>query len=169
MKRRYKRTLYADRVTYIKDLMPHCCIGVDVIVGYPIETDELFQESFEFIHGLDISYLHVFTYSERQKTLAADMTDQVSMHVRRQRNEMLRILSDKKKRAFYEQHLNTTRQVLFEESKKDGFMTGFTDNYIKVEAPMDTSLLHQSHQVWLKDINASGVVDASVQKRSRVS
>ena len=168
MKRRYKRTLYADRVTYIKDLMPHCCIGVDVIVGYPIETDELFQESFEFIHGLDISYLHVFTYSERQKTLAADMTDQVPMHVRRQRNEMLRILSDKKKRAFYEQHLNTTRQVLFEESKKDGFMTGFTDNYIKVETPMDTSLLHQSHQVWLEDINAAGVVDASVQKRSRV-
>ena len=162
MKRRYKRELYTDRVAYIKELMPHCCIGVDVIVGYPLESDEHFQESYDYIRDLDISYLHVFTYSERNQTLAAEMPDQVPVHIRRQRNEMLRILSDKKKRQFYEQHLGTERFVLFEQSKTSGRMTGFTDNYIKVDMPLQQELVNHQNTVKLEEINLSGLVSASI-------
>ncbi len=143
MRRRYKRELYADRVDMIKSAMPHACIGVDVIVGFPGETDEDFKESFDFISSLDVSYLHVFTYSERANTLAAEMGELVPVNVRRQRNEALRNLSIKKKQAFYQSHLGTGRLVLFEKSKKEGLMTGFTDNYIKVELPYDIAKVNQ--------------------------
>jgi threonylcarbamoyladenosine tRNA methylthiotransferase MtaB len=133
MRRRYKRDLYQKRVEKIKSEMPHACIGVDVIVGFPDETDEDFKETYNFINSLDISYLHVFTYSERPNTLAVEMENPVPMRVRKDRNEMLRILSEKKKRAFYSQFLGQTRPVLFENHKDKRFLTGFTDNYIKIE------------------------------------
>jgi threonylcarbamoyladenosine tRNA methylthiotransferase MtaB len=137
MKRRYRRELYADRVATIKSLMPHCCIGVDVIVGFPGETDTLFQETYDFLHGLDISYLHVFTYSERENTPAIEMEDVVPMHIRKERNARLRDLSEKKMNYFTEQHLGQTRAVLFEQSEKKGMMEGYSDNYIKVSVPFN--------------------------------
>lgn len=137
MKRRYRRELYADRVATIKSLMPHCCIGVDVIVGFPGETDALFQETYDFLHGLDISYLHVFTYSERENTPAIEMEGVVPMHIRKERNARLRDLSEKKMNYFTEQHLGQTRAVLFEQSEKKGMMEGYSDNYIKVSVPFN--------------------------------
>jgi threonylcarbamoyladenosine tRNA methylthiotransferase MtaB len=137
MKRRYRRELYADRVATIKALMPHCCIGVDVIVGFPGETDALFQETYDFLHGLDISYLHVFTYSERENTPAIEMEGVVPMHIRKVRNARLRDLSEKKMNYFTEQHLGQTRAVLFEQSEKKGMMEGYSDNYIKVSVPFN--------------------------------
>jgi threonylcarbamoyladenosine tRNA methylthiotransferase MtaB len=133
MRRRYKRALYASRVETIKSLMPHACIGVDVIVGFPDETDEDFLETYRFLTDLDVSYLHVFTYSERVNTLAQTLPNAVPMHKRRERNEMLRILSEKKKRQFYSQFIGETRPVLLENHKNPALLTGFTDNYIKVE------------------------------------
>jgi threonylcarbamoyladenosine tRNA methylthiotransferase MtaB len=137
MRRRYKRELYQSRIEKIKTLMPHACIGVDVIVGFPNETDEDFKETYNFINDLDVSYLHVFTYSERANTAAIDMEGVVHMHVRRERNEMLRILSEKKRRHFYSQYLGQTREVLFENHKNAALLTGFTDNYIKIELKKD--------------------------------
>ncbi len=137
MKRRYRRELYADRVATIKSLMPHCCIGVDVIVGFPGETDALFQETYDFLHGLDISYLHVFTYSERENTPAIEMEGVVPMHIRKERNARLRDLSEKKMNYFTEQHLGQTRAILFEQSEKKGMMEGYSDNYIKVSVPFN--------------------------------
>jgi len=139
MKRRYKRELYADRVSKIKELMPEACIGVDVIVGYPGETDDHFLETYHFLESLDISYLHVFTYSERDNTPAATMDGVVDMHLRRKRNEMLRNLSSQKKAAFYKQHGQSFGPVLFEKENKDGYMYGFTENYLKVRVPYDAA------------------------------
>ena len=133
MRRRYQRELYAERVSRIKELMPHCCIGVDVIVGFPSESDEDFKETFEFLHELDISYLHVFTYSERANTTALDIEPVVPMHTRHERNKALRNLSYQKMQYFTEQHRGQTRKVLFESANKNGVMEGYTDNYIKVE------------------------------------
>lgn len=138
MRRRYQRELYAERVHWIKDIMPHACIGVDVIVGFPGETDEDFLETLNFLESLDVSYFHVFTYSERANTLAVDMPNAVDMATRRHRNEVLRQLSYKKKRHFYNEHLSSSRPVLFEQSKKEGLITGFTDNYIKILMPTDS-------------------------------
>ena len=135
MKRRYLRELYQDRVNIIKSKMPHACIGVDVIVGFPGETDEHFIETYEFLAALDISYLHVFTYSERDNTEAAEMKDVVSHKQRQKRSKMLRGLSAKKRRAFYESQLNTNRVVLFESENKSGYIHGFTENYVKVKTP----------------------------------
>ncbi|RYZ31221.1 MAG: radical SAM protein, partial [Sphingobacteriales bacterium] len=135
MRRRYRKELYAERIARIKELMPHCCIGVDVIVGFPGETDALFQETFEFLHQLDVSYFHVFTYSERVNTLAADMGDVVPMNVRNERNKILRNLSYQKMQYFTQQQLGDKRKVLFEGARKDGMMEGFTDNYIKIRTP----------------------------------
>ena len=135
MRRRYKRELYAERVGLIKTLMPHCCIGVDVIVGFPGETDAHFQETYDFIQSLDISYLHVFTYSERTNTLAADMKPVVPVPVRNERNKLLRTLSYEKMQSFTAQHIGDTRKVLFEMHNKNGMMEGYTDNYIKITAP----------------------------------
>jgi threonylcarbamoyladenosine tRNA methylthiotransferase MtaB len=135
MRRRYKRELYADRVALIKSLMPHCAIGVDVIVGFPGETEKHFDETFEFLHGLDISYLHVFTYSERENTKALEYKEVVPINVRHNRNKALRNLSYMKMRYFEEAHRGQTRQVLFEGHSKNGMMEGYTDNYIKVTTP----------------------------------
>lgn len=135
MRRRYKRELYAERVGLIKTLMPHCCIGVDVIVGFPGETDEDFKETFDFLHSLDISYLHVFTYSERDDTHALTIKPVVPVHVRNDRNKQLRNLSYQKMQYFTAQHIGETRKVLFEGNTKNGMMEGYTDNYIKITAP----------------------------------
>ena len=162
MRRRYKRELYADRVKYIKSVMPHCCIGVDVIVGFPGETAEDFKETYRFIQEMDISYLHVFTYSERNNTPANEMEGVVSIEERRNRNEQLRILSEKKKRFFYEQFSNTQREVLFESEAKEGVMSGFTDNYIKIETPLEAYLLNTIGPVALSEVDAEGVMIAQV-------
>lgn len=135
MRRRYKTDLYAERVAYIKTKMPHCCIGVDIIVGFPSETDDDFQQTFNFLLNLDISYLHVFTYSERADTQAIDIQPIVPIHLRNERNKSLRQLSFRKMKVFEEQHANTLRKVLFETANKNGMMEGYTDNYIKVQAP----------------------------------
>lgn len=158
MRRRYKRDLYASRVKKIKQLMPHCCIGVDVIVGFPGETDDLFLETYEFLNQLDVSYFHVFTYSERENTLAPDMEGSVPIHIRHERNKMLRILSEKKKMAFYRNHLTETRSVLLETENHNGFMHGFTDNYIKVSVPFDEHKANTIQDIHLKEIEGNGLV-----------
>jgi len=135
MRRRYRREMYADRVSLIKTLMPHCCIGVDVIVGFPSETDEDFKETLDFLHSIDISYLHVFTYSERDNTQALSIKPVVPINVRHERNKTLRNLSYMKMRYFTEQHTGQVRKVLFEANDRKGMMEGFTDNYIKVTTP----------------------------------
>jgi len=135
MRRRYKRELYEDRVNYIKELMPHCCIGADVIVGFPGEDEGAFKETFDFLHRIDISYLHVFTYSERSNTHALDLRPIVPIHKRHERNQALRNLSFQKMRYFEEQNTGVTRQVLFEKADSNGLMEGFTDNYIKIQTP----------------------------------
>jgi len=158
MKRRYMRELYVDRVSRIKEVMPHACIGVDVIVGFPGETDELFLETYNFLNELDISYLHVFTYSERDNTEAADMDGVVPKNVRSKRSKMLRGLSAKKRRAFYEQQLGTERTVLFEGENKEGYIHGFTENYVKVKAPWNPELVNTLHEVELTKIDEDGLV-----------
>tara|TARA_Y100000385_G_scaffold291357_1_gene368862 strand:- start:6328 stop:7662 length:1335 start_codon:yes stop_codon:yes gene_type:complete len=162
MKRRYKRQLYQERVTLIKKLMPHACIGVDVIVGFPGETDEYFKETFDFISDLDVSYLHVFTYSERPNTPAVELEDIVPMQIRRQRNEALRRLSEKKKLQFYRQHLGEERTVLFEESKSTNMMTGFTDNYIKVEIPRISTFINTIRKVRLNSLSDNGLIKSEI-------
>lgn len=143
MRRRYKRELYAERVGLIKTLMPHCCIGVDVIVGFPGETEEDFKETFDFLHSLDVSYLHVFTYSERDNTKALEIKPVVAMNVRHDRNKILRNLSYKKMQFFTEQHSGETRKVLFESHEKNGMMEGYTDNYIRITAPFRNDFSNQ--------------------------
>ena len=135
MRRRYKRELYSERVGLIKMLMPHCCIGADVIVGFPGETDEDFNETADFIQSLDISYLHVFTYSERDNTHALSLNPVVPMNVRHERNKILRNISYMKMQAFTQKHIGETRKVLFEGKNKNGTMEGYTDNYIKITTP----------------------------------
>jgi threonylcarbamoyladenosine tRNA methylthiotransferase MtaB len=135
MRRRYKKELYAERVGLIKTMMPHCCVGADVIVGFPGETAEDFKETFDFLHALDISYLHVFTYSERANTLAATMLPVIPIAVRNERNKALRNLSYQKMQYFTSQHVGNERKVLFESHNKNGMMEGYTDNYIKITAP----------------------------------
>lgn len=158
MQRRYLRELYAERVAEIKRLMPHCCIGVDVIVGFPGETEEDFNDTYAFLNELDISYLHVFTYSERDNTKAVRMDGRVPNGKRSERNRMLTILSEKKRRAFYEKHLGEVRTVLFEHEQHEAFMYGFTDNYIKVKAKYDPLLTNELHRVRLLEIDADGTV-----------
>jgi len=158
MRRRYRRELYVERVAKIKELMPHCCIGVDVIVGFPGETEEDFLETYRFLNELDISYLHVFTYSERANTPAAEMPDLVDMGERRRRNKMLTILSDKKRRHFYEQHLGEARTVLFEKSKDPTRMSGFTDNYIRIDTDLVPDMLNTLAPVKLNRIGEKGAV-----------
>ena len=135
MKRRYKKELYAERVGLIKTIMPHCCVGVDVIVGFPGETEKDFKETFDFIHSLDISYLHVFTYSERANTHALEIKPVVPMNIRHERNKVLRNLSYQKMQYFITQHIGQERKVLFEGADKNGMMEGYTDNYIKITTP----------------------------------
>jgi len=143
MRRRYRRELYADRVKLIKTLMPHCAIGVDVIVGFPGETDTEFKETFDFLHALDISYLHVFTYSERDNTHALTLSPVVPMKTRHERNKALRNLSYMKMQYFTEQHAGQTRKVLFEGHNKNGMMEGYSDNYIRITAPFKEEWVNQ--------------------------
>ena len=164
MRRRYMSDLYIDRVQQIKEVMPHACIGVDVIVGFPGETDEHFLETYHFLNDLDISYLHVFTYSERENTPAATMSGAVPKKVRSKRSKMLRGLSVKKRRAFYESQLGATRTVLFEGENKEGYIHGFTENYVKVMAPWNPELVNTLHQVKLTEIDESGMVRFNFEK-----
>ena len=158
MRRRYRRELYVDRVEQIKETMPNACIGVDVIVGFPGETDELFLETYNFLNDLDISYLHVFTYSERDNTIAAEMEDVVPLKVRKKRSKMLRGLSAKKRRAFYESQLGNTLTVLFEGENKEGYIHGFTQNYVKVKMPWNPEFVNTLHEVTLTEIDEDGLV-----------
>jgi threonylcarbamoyladenosine tRNA methylthiotransferase MtaB len=158
MKRRYLREVYTDRVNQIKETMPHACIGVDVIVGFPGETEEHFLETYHFLNEMDISYLHVFTYSERDNTEAAEMDGVVPANVRAKRSKMLRGLSVKKRRAFYESQLGTERTVLFETENKEGYINGFTENYVKVKTPWNPELANTLHKIQLTHIDEDGSV-----------
>jgi threonylcarbamoyladenosine tRNA methylthiotransferase MtaB len=169
MRRRYLREIYSERVAKIKSVMPHCCIGVDVIVGFPGETEDDFLETYNFLNELNISYLHVFTYSERDNTDAIHLKNIVPIDVRKKRNKMLRILSAKKLHHFYEQHLGQTRTVLFEADKTKTFMHGFTDNYIKVKMPYNDSLTNQFREVTLEKIAEDGTVLAEIMVNELVS
>ncbi|MET6991988.1 tRNA (N(6)-L-threonylcarbamoyladenosine(37)-C(2))-methylthiotransferase MtaB [Sediminicola arcticus] len=158
MKRRYLTNLYLDRVAQIRRTMPDACIGVDVIVGFPGETNEHFLETYHFLNELDISYLHVFMYSERDNTVAADMEGVVPKNVRNKRSKMLRGLSVKKRRAFYEGQLGTNRTVLFEGENKEGYIQGFTENYVKVRTPWDPALVNTLCKICLTEIDEEGLV-----------
>jgi len=158
MRRRYMKELYIDRVRQIKEVMPHACIGVDVIVGFPGETDAHFLETYNFLNELDISYLHVFTYSERDNTVAADLEGVVPKAVRSKRSKMLRGLSVKKRRAFYESQINSSRTVLFESENKEGYIHGFTENYVKVKTPWNPELVNTLNEVQLTKIDDDGLV-----------
>lgn len=158
MRRKYLRELYVERVEHIKKLRPDCAIGVDVIVGFPGETDEEFLETVDFLKDLDVSYLHVFTYSERANTTAVKLGDPVPNQVRAQRSKQLHILSDKKKRAFYESQVGSKRTVLFEAEEDEGIMYGFTENYVKVKTPFNPDLVNQMQTVQLTEIDRDGVL-----------
>ena len=159
MRRKYGRELYAERVSKIKEIEPTCCIGVDVIVGFPGETEEEFMETVHFLKELDISYLHVFTYSERANTTATKMADAVPMHVRKERSKILHLLSDRKKRMFYEQNLGNIRIALIESEQDEGWMYGFTENYVKIRIPFDATFANQFIKVRLKKVNSDGTMD----------
>ncbi len=163
MRRKYEKELYAERVNYIKSLRPDCCIGVDVIVGFPGETDDEFMETVDFLKDLDISYLHVFTYSERANTSAMKLGTAVPMNIRRERSKMLHILSDKKKRAFYESQVGTIRVVLLESDEDNGMMFGFTENYVKIKLPFDASLVNTFQTIQLSEIDRDGVMKAEIK------
>lgn len=158
MKRRYMTNLYQERVQKIKEVMPNCCVGVDVIVGFPGETEEHFLETYHFLNDMDISYLHVFTYSERDNTPAASMEGVVPNKVRNKRSKMLRGLSVKKRRAFYESQIGNELTVLFEGENKEGYIHGFTENYVKVKSPWNPELVNTLHQVKLTEIDNDGLV-----------
>ena len=158
MRRRYLRKLYVDKVETIKRTMPDACIGVDVIVGFPGESDEDFLETYNFLNDLDISYLHVFTYSERDNTPAAEMDNPVPLAVRKKRSKMLRGLSVKKRHAFYEKQLGSIRTVLLEGENKEGYMHGFTDNYVKIKTPWNPNLVNTLQTVLIKEIDADGLI-----------
>lgn len=162
MRRKYLRQLYADKVEKIKSLMPHCAIGVDVIVGFPGESDEAFLETYNFINGLDVSYLHVFPYSERKNTTAAKLKEKVHQFKRNDRTEMLRILSEKKRRAFYESFSGKSFNVLFENEEKDGKMYGFTENYIKTVADYDPLLINEITSVSIGQLSDDGCANAEI-------
>ena len=158
MKRRYQREIYTERVNKIREVMPDACIGVDVIVGFPGETDEYFLETYHFLNEMDISYLHVFTYSERDNTEAAEMEGVVPANVRAKRSKMLRSLSVKKRRAFYESQIGTNRTVLFETENKEGYIHGFTENYVRVKTPWNPDLANTLQEINLTKIDEDGSV-----------
>jgi threonylcarbamoyladenosine tRNA methylthiotransferase MtaB len=158
MRRRYQRELYVDRVNQIKRLMPDACIGVDVIVGFPGESDQHFLDTYAFLVDLPASYLHVFSYSERPNTPAAEMKNQVSKTIKNKRSKMLRGLSAKKRHAFYESQLQKTKTILFEAENKEGYIQGFTENYVKVRMPWDPALQNQTRSATLAEIDNKGMV-----------
>ncbi|SKB78444.1 tRNA (N(6)-L-threonylcarbamoyladenosine(37)-C(2))-methylthiotransferase MtaB [Maribacter arcticus] len=165
MKRRYMTNLYQERISKIREVIPNCCIGVDVIVGFPGETEEHFLETYHFLNDLDISYLHVFTYSERDNTPAARMDGVVPNKVRNKRSKMLRGLSVKKRRAFYESQIGNELTVLFESENKTGYINGFTENYVKVKTPWNPELVNTLHKVKLTEIDKDGLVRLTFLKR----
>ena len=158
MRRRYQRELYVDRVNQIKRLMPDACIGVDVIVGFPGETDQHFLDTYTFLVDMPVSYLHVFSYSERPNTIAAKMKNQVSKKIKNKRSKMLRGLSAKKRHAFYESQLQKTKTILFEAENKEGYIEGFTENYVKVRMPWDPALQNQTKSATLTEIDKGGMM-----------
>jgi len=164
MRRKYLKELYVERVKKIKELMPHASIGVDVIIGFPGETEADFLETYNFLNELDVSYLHVFTYSERKNTTAIKMDGVVPKSERSKRSKMLHILSEKKKRFFYEQHIGKTNHVLFESEQHEDFLNGFTDNYIKVKVPFSVALQNQIKTVTLANIDIDGVVKLKIEE-----
>lgn len=166
MKRRYMTNLYQERVSKIREVIPNCCIGVDVIVGFPGETEEHFLETYHFLNDLDISYLHVFTYSERDNTPAATMDGVVPNKVRNKRSKMLRGLSVKKRRAFYESQIGNELTVLFESENKTGYINGFTENYVKVKTPWNPELVNTLHKVKLTEIDKDGLVRFNFSKET---
>lgn len=169
MSRRYKIELYKERIMYIKSLMPNACIGADVIVGFPGETDELFMETYKFIHSLDIAYLHVFSYSERDNTKAAGFSNVVPKQIRSKRSKMLRSLSVKMRRNFYSNQLGTKKTVLFESENKKGFIHGFSENYIRVKSPWRKNLVDSIVNCDLKEISEDGyVTTGSLEKLVKV-
>ena len=157
MKRRYLSDLYVNRIKSIKQSMNHCCIGADVIVGFPGETEESFLETYHFLNELDVSYLHVFSYSERDNTEAAEMGDVVDKQTRNKRSKMLRVLSTKKKRKFYENQIGTIRSVLFEHENKDGFMYGFTENYLRVKTKFNKDYSNQILKSKINQMDENGI------------
>jgi threonylcarbamoyladenosine tRNA methylthiotransferase MtaB len=165
MRRRYKRELYKERVNYIKSLIPNACIGADVIVGFPGETDELFMETYRFIKSLDISYLHVFSYSERDKTLANNFPNVVPKQVRSKRSKLLRSLSVKMRRNFYSKQVGTNKNILFESENKKGFIYGFSENYVRVKTPWRKNLVDNIVKYNLKEISNDGYVLAENSKK----
>jgi threonylcarbamoyladenosine tRNA methylthiotransferase MtaB len=158
MRRKYERSLYAERVQQIKSLRADACIGVDVIVGFPGETDEDFMETIDFLKDLDISYLHVFTYSERANTGAPKLGEAVPMDVRRERSKQLHLLSDRKKRQFYSENIGAERSVLFEQEEDNGIMYGFTENYVKVKHPYDETLVNTFQTIKLVELDRDGIM-----------
>ena len=165
MRRRYKRELYKERVGYIKSLMPNACIGADVIVGFPGESDELFLETYKFIQSLDLSYLHVFSYSERDNTKAVDLMNIVPKQIRSKRSKMLRTLSVKIRRDFYSRQLGTKKNILFESENKKGFIHGFSENYVRVKTPWRKNLVDSIVSYGLKEISEDGFVVAENLKK----
>ena len=165
MRRRYKRELYRERVSYIKSLMPNACIGADVIVGFPGESDELFLETYKFIQSLDLSYLHVFSYSERDNTKAVDLMNTVPKQIRSKRSKMLRTLSVKIRRDFYSRQLGTKKNILFESENKKGFIHGFSENYVRVKTPWRKNLVDSIVSYDLKEISEDGFVVAENLKK----
>lgn len=164
MKRRYLSNLYLDRVTKIREVMPNACIGVDVIIGFPGETEDLFMETYNFLNELPISYLHVFTYSERDNTEAIEYEGVVDQGERKRRNKMLRILSEKKRQAFYQSQLGSTQKVLWEHDNKEGKMFGFTENYVKVQTDFNPELVNETQIVDLIRINHNGIVEVKIHE-----
>ena len=166
MKRKYLIQLYADRVTQIKELMPDACIGVDVIVGFPGESDHDFMKTYNFLKDLDVSYFHVFTYSERANTLAVKMDNIIPVSVRQERNKMLRILSTKKKRAFYESQLGKTKTVLWEGENQDGYLQGYTENYVRVKTPFESSKVNTFEKVRIIKTGAEEIASVDLIKEA---
>ena len=158
MRRKYDTALYTNRIEKIKSLNPDCCIGVDVIVGYPGETDEEFMKTYNYLKDLPVSYLHVFTYSERANTTAKKLEGSIPMNVRKDRSKMLRILSEKKKRAFYESQVGKSGNVIWEGDNHDGFLNGFTENYIKVKKKFSEEAINTIEHVSHKEIGKDGVM-----------
>lgn len=169
MRRRYKREKYVERVQKIKELMPHCCIGVDVIVGFPGETHEDFLDTYNFLNELNISYLHVFTYSERDNTIAAQMQGAIPGNERSDRSKMLHILSEKKRRAFYDTQINREEVVLFESDVKDGYMHGFSRNYVKVRMPYDPLMVNETAKVLFKEVTVNTEMDIELIEQEILS
>jgi len=164
MRRKYERSLYAERVQQIKSLRSDACIGVDVIVGFPGETDADFMETIDFLKDLPISYLHVFTYSERANTGAPKLGEAVPMEVRRERSKQLHLLSDRKKRQFYAENVDSKRSVLFEQEEDNGMMYGFTENYIKVKYPYDANLVNTFQDIQLLEVDRDGMMKCEILK-----